>query len=85
MNIASTRNLMIGAAMILSAWAGFAFVPVKHVADGKPKIYLETMIPKRFADWKIDDQEAPVQADPQRLAVLNKIYNQTLSRTYINA
>lgn len=85
MKTASLRSLIIGTAMILAAWAGFLFVPNKHIADSKPKIYLETMIPKRFADWKIDDQVAPIQADPQRLAVLNKIYNQTLSRTYVNA
>lgn len=85
MNIASIRNLMMGTAMILAALAGIALVPTKHIADSGPKIHLETMIPKRFADWKIDDQVAPVQVDPQRLALLNKIYNQTLSRTYINA
>ena len=85
MSATSIKNSIIGTVMIISAWAGFALIPAKHVADSKPKIHLETMIPKRFADWKIDDQVAPVQVDPQRLAVLNRIYNQTLSRTYINA
>jgi len=85
MRVSIIKNLIIGTAMLISAWAGFALIPAKHIADSGPKIYLETMIPKRFADWKIDDQVAPIQADPERLALLSKIYNQTLSRTYINA
>ncbi len=78
------KNLLIGLALILATWAGFALRPTKHVADQGPKINLESMIPKQFADWKIDDTVIPLQADPERLALLNKIYNQTLSRTYVN-
>jgi EpsI family protein len=42
------------------------------------------MIPVQFAGWKVDETVIPVQPDPERLALINKIYNQTLSRTYIN-
>lgn len=85
MKVANIKNVLIGLTLILAAWGGFVLKPTKHIVDTRPKIHLETMIPIRFADWKIDDQVAPVQVDPQRLAVLNKIYNQTLSRTYVNA
>jgi EpsI family protein len=85
MKAVNGKNVLIGVALIIAAWGGFALKPTKHIADTKPKINLDSMIPKQFEDWKIDDQMVPVQVDPQRLAVLNKIYNQTLSRTYINA
>jgi len=80
-----SRNLLIGLALIAAFWGGFALKPTRHTIDQSPKIDLESMIPKEFADWKIDETIIPIQADPERLALLNKIYNQTLSRTYINA
>ncbi|MDP2231501.1 exosortase-associated protein EpsI, B-type [Methylotenera sp.] len=85
MTVASFRSLLIGLALIVAFWGGFALKPTKHIADTGPKVNLESMIPQDFADWKVDDQVVPIQVDPQRIAVLNRIYNQTLSRTYINA
>jgi EpsI family protein len=85
MKVANIKYLLIGMALIVAAWGGVVLKPTKHIADQRPKIDLESMIPKQFADWQIDDQVVPLQVDPQRLALLNKIYNQTLARTYINA
>ena len=84
MKSGKSHNLLIGLAMILAFWAGFALKPSKHAADIKPKFDLETDIPKSFADWKIDETIVPIQADPEKLALISKIYNQTLSRTYVN-
>ena len=81
---AINKNLLIGLALMVATWGGFALKPTKHIADQGPKINLESMIPKQFADWKIDESIVPLQPDPERTALLNKIYNQTLSRTYIN-
>lgn len=78
------KYLLIGLALIVAAAGGVALKPTRHVADQGPKIDLETMIPKQFGEWKIDETIAPLQVDPQRLEVLNRIYNQTLSLTYIN-
>lgn len=85
MKVANIKYLLIGMALIVAAWGGVVLKPTKHVAEQRPKINLESMIPKQFADWQIDDQVVPLQVDPQRLALLNKIYNQALARTYINA
>lgn len=71
--------------MVLAFWGGFALKPTKHAADYAPKFDLDTGIPKSFADWKVDETIVPIQADPERLALINKIYNQTLSRTYVNS
>jgi hypothetical protein len=78
------KNLLIGFAMLLAALGGVMLKPTNLIADQKPTINLETMIPKQFSEWKIDESIIPLQADPERKALLNKLYNQTLSRTYIN-
>jgi len=84
MNATSIKNLLIGLALLLATWGGFALKPTKHVAEVGPKINLESMIPKQFANWRIDATIIPIQPDPETLTVLNKLYNQTLSRTYVN-
>ena len=72
--------------LMLAAFAGAqAWRPTSRLADTRPKVELETMFPKAFGDWRVDDR-MPVQLiSPDTQAMLNKIYNQTLSRTYINA
>lgn len=59
--------------------------PRVHLADQRPKVDLETMFPREFAGWRVDTN-MPVQLiSPDTEALLNKIYHQTLSRTYVNA
>lgn len=72
--------------LMLAAFAGAqAWRPTARLADTRPKVELETMFPKAFGDWRVDDR-MPVQLiSPDIQAVLDKIYNQTLSRTYVNA
>ena len=72
--------------LMLAAFAGAqAWRPTSRLADTRPKVVLETMFPKAFGDWRVDDR-MPVQlVSPDTQAMLSKLYNQTLSRTYINA
>lgn len=62
-----------------------ALKPTVKVADSAPKIDLEVLIPHAFGDWKIDESIRPLIADPELQAKLDKIYNQTLTRTYVNS
>lgn len=75
----------MGALMLLSVALTMAVTPTHKVADLKEKIDLETMIPRKFGNWKIDETIVPLQVDPETQAALDKIYNQTLARTYINS
>ena len=72
--------------LMLAAFAGAqAWRPTSRLADTRPKVELETMFPKAFGEWRVDDR-MPVQlVSPDTQAMLSKLYNQTLSRTYINA
>lgn len=58
--------------------------PTIKAADQQAKVNLETMIPTVFARWQLDKTIVPVKVDPATQAKLDKIYNQTLSRTYVN-
>jgi EpsI family protein len=80
----SIRVIVIGLAMLVASGLAVAMKPTQRMADMGPKVDLEVMIPKQFGDWRMDDSIVPVQISPDVQAALDKIYNQTLSRTYIN-
>lgn len=71
--------------LALAALAGaHAWRPTAHLADTRPKVNLETLFPKSFGGWALDER-MPVQLiSPDTQAMLDKIYSQTLSRTYVN-
>lgn len=81
----SRLKALIALVLMVAAFAGAAaWRPTAYLADSRPKVDLETMFPEKFADWRVDDR-MPVQLiAPDQAAVLTKIYNQTLSRTYVN-
>jgi EpsI family protein len=84
MNALNFKYLMIGLALLAAAAGGAALKPTKYIADQGQKVDLETMIPKQFADWKVDETIVPITVSPDVQAKLDTIYNQTLARTYIN-
>ena len=78
------KALVVLVLMMLAYAGAQAWRPHNRLADTRPKVDLETLFPKAFGDWTIDDR-MPVQLiSPDTQALLNKIYNQTLSRTYLN-
>ena len=79
------RVLLIFLAMALSSWLAYAFRPSVKVADSSPLGSLEASIPKRFGDWRVDDSLPVVLPSPDVQAKLDRIYNQVLSRTYVDS
>lgn len=59
--------------------------PSIHMTDTLGKPDLEAIFPKEFADWRVDARASMVLPSPETQALLDSIYNQTLTRTYINA
>lgn len=84
MQIFSVKHLFIGLVLAASAWGAMALKPTRKVANELEKFKLEAMIPATFGDWKIDERVVPLKLDPETERKLNKIYDQTLSRTYVN-
>ena len=85
MKLISFKHLVIGVCMFAAAGMALALKPTAKMADVGPRIDLETLIPQTFGDWKIDETITPLIANPEQEALINKIYNQTLTRTYVNS
>jgi EpsI family protein len=77
-------SLVLGVAMAATSALTGALTPTAKVAPGRPDFNLDTMIPARFAGWTVDTSIVPLKPDPERQAMIEKLYDQTLSRTYIN-
>ena len=77
-------SFILGLLMVSSAALTMVMTPSVNLADQQKQIDLETLIPAEFGDWKIDLTVATLMVNPDEKGTINKIYNQTLSRTYIN-
>lgn len=84
MNTIILRNLAIFIAMLIAAGASLYLKPSGKLEHKGPVISLEELIPKSFGDWKEDPIPMPM-VSPDVQAALDKVYAQTLSRTYVNA
>ena len=85
MKAVNLRFILIGFLMFVAAGLALALTPRQKLADQESKISLETMIPKQFGEWKLDETIAPLMVSPEVQAELDQIYNETLTRTYINS
>ncbi len=85
MNATRRKALVVSGLMVSSLVGATAWRPTERLADRRPKVDLETLFPRQFAGWRVDDN-VPVQlVAPDTAALLSKIYSQTLSRAYVDA
>jgi EpsI family protein len=84
MNKSLFTSIIMGMLMVSSGVLAYLITPSVQPNDLKNKIDLETIIPVEFDGWKIDPFTAALVINPEDKSLQNKIYNQTLSRTYIN-
>lgn len=75
--------LVIATLMLTAVIGGIALRPDVAAASLEAPLSLETMIPKRFGDWR--DQHFEYVVNPQERKWLDKLYSGTLSRTYMNS
>lgn len=83
----STRHwtaIIVCLAMLGAAAAAQALKPVKKLSQSR-QVQLEQMIPQSFGSWRVDPSVRLVAPTPDVQANLNKIYDQIISRAYINA
>ncbi len=83
MKLATPQTLLISIAMLLSIGLAWAISPHTMLAKERGKIDLETTVPKQFGDWHMVNTATQI-INPELEAMLNKVYNQTLARTYVN-
>ncbi len=84
MNRRKIAGCAMGVLMLLGAWCTKAVTPTIRVADTRPRIVLDSAIPKQFGDWHEDVDQIAAVVNPTTQAELTKIYAETLSRTYVN-
>lgn len=84
MRLIPPRVLLVLVAMLLATGLSVAAKPRTRVADAGPKVNLEQIVPKAFGEWQTDDRVVPIMPSPDQQALLDKLYNQTLARTYFN-
>jgi EpsI family protein len=70
--------------MFSGAGLALGMRPTKHMADEIGVPSLETLFPKEFAGWRVDANVPVILPAPDVQALLDKIYNQVLSRSYVN-
>lgn len=80
----SKRSSVAVILMLCAALSAYVLKPTVRVADSSPAIDLARMVPVQFAEWTEDIGQVLLIANPQQVELLNKLYNQTLSRTYID-
>jgi EpsI family protein len=77
-------SLVLGLAMAGASALTGALTPTVKVAASQRNFSLEQMIPASFAGWTLDASIVPLKPDPERQTMIEKLYDQTLSRTYVN-
>ena len=70
---------------VAAIWGAAIAAPLlKPAPDTTPRINLDRTIPAAFGGWRIDPEIVPVAPAPDVQANLDRIYNQVVSRTYVN-
>jgi EpsI family protein len=79
--VVSRRSALMAALMCGTAAAAYALRPGRRPTGAQ--VDLETLIPARFGAWQQETQSYAQVINPQTQELLNKLYNQILSRTYV--
>lgn len=79
------RALVVFGLMVSATALGVVGVPTDKLSDTRVRFDLEQSVPTRFGDWQLDTSIVPLPPSPDQQSLLNKIYDQILSRTYINS
>ncbi len=77
-------GIIVLALMFAAIALAYVLKPTRMLADIRPPFDLEAVIPKAFGDWRVDETSLIILPSPDTQAALDKIYNQTLARSYIN-
>ncbi|WP_295750783.1 exosortase-associated protein EpsI, B-type [Undibacterium sp.] len=77
-------SLILGSLMALSATATKLMTPTVYISKSLPAMDLASIIPAEIGEWSEQKELVTAVINPQALELINKIYTQSLSRTYHN-
>ena len=82
----TNRIAFVVAALMFAASVGAMVArPSKKLSGDHPTISLEAMVPKQFGDWQEEPLRYTEVVNPETQALLDKLYTEILSRTYVNS
>jgi EpsI family protein len=76
--------IVLSALMCAASVGAIVSRPTVKAADQGPSISLEKMIPEKFGDWRNEPYRVSQVVNPQTQELLDKLYSQILTRTYVN-
>ncbi|MFN0186040.1 MAG: exosortase-associated protein EpsI, B-type [Aquabacterium sp.] len=79
-----SRQAAILVAMVLAALLALALKPKVQSGNSVNQFDLQALVPETFGEWKVDRSIFVPPVSPDVQAEIDKIYNQVLSRTYVN-
>lgn len=85
MNQTRRQALLVFGLMVGTAALARVGKPHIKLADQGARIDLEAVFPKSFGNWQVDANTPVILPAPDVQAKLDAIYNQVLSRTYVDA
>jgi len=80
----SVSHIVLLVLMLVSAGMASALRPTISLADERTPISLKTMVPAEFGEWREQQNVSAAIVDPTQKEMLDKIYSETLTRTYVN-
>jgi EpsI family protein len=79
------RNFTLLGLMLVTSGLTLALHPTHKISEQGPAIDLAVRIPRTFDKWREEQSRSVQIVDPQQKEMIDRIYTQTLSRTYVNA
>lgn len=70
--------------MLLVALLAYLYKPKEENRTKSTGFLLEMSVPAQFGEWRHDASSSVAVVNPETKALLDKIYSQMLSRTYVN-
>lgn len=80
-----SASVVLAGLMVMASVGGIAARPSAKASDGAPRYLLEEIVPKQFGEWRELPQRSAQVVNPQTQELLDKLYSQILTRTYVNA
>ncbi|HET7793605.1 MAG TPA: EpsI family protein [Rhizobacter sp.] len=71
--------------MASASVVGIVVRPAPAAASTSPKLVLEDAVPRQFGGWRELPSQTAQVVNPQTQQLLDKLYSQVLTRTYVNA
>lgn len=78
------RSPILCVLMLAGAALAAALKPTSLLAEQRPGMDLERMVPKRFGEWNMVPLLTGQIVDPGQQAMIESLYAQTLTRTYVD-